>query len=246
MSSTAGRAVLVTGTDTGVGKTFVTAGLAQLLRERGVDVGVMKPVETGWPAEWGRWPADAESLREAAQIDDPVEDVVPYVFQDPVAPQVCADRARIPIEMSRIRESLDRLRTRHQVVLVEGAGGLAVPLDDGLDFAGMAEELDLPILVVARAHLGTLNHTFLTVHYARARGLQVLGVIANRLERSLVDPSTSTNPSMIARMCDVPVLGVVPFEPEADSMAEVSRICGKCIDVDRLLGLIFPPIGEQS
>jgi len=234
-SSTPGIALLVTGTDMGVGKTYVAAGLARLLRERGIDVGVMKPIELGWSRADGEWPPDAEMLREAAGVDDPVEDIVPYVFEEMVAPQVAADRLHQPIEAEVMKAALDRLRAKHQIVLIEGSGGLAVPLDDGFDQASFAEMCSLPILVVSRAHVGTLNHTFLTVHYARSRGLEVAGIVANRLDRTLNDPSAPTNAKMMERMCGVPVLGVVPFRPESDTLEDVVSTCGACFDMDTFM-----------
>lgn len=238
MSSSPGLALLVTGTDMGVGKTYVAAGLARLLRDRGVDVGVMKPIELGWSRDDGPWPPDAELLREAAGSDDPIEDVVPYVFEDMVAPQVAADRVREPIEVDVLRAALDRLRSRHQIVIVEGSGGLAVPLDDGYDLASFAHDCSLPVLIVTRAHVGTLNHTFLTTHYAQSRGLDIVGIVANRLDDALQDPSASTNHKMMERMCKVPVLGVVPFRPESDTLEEVVNTCGQCFDLDTFLSRV--------
>lgn len=228
-------AFLVTGTDMGVGKTFIAAGLARMLKDRGLKVGVMKPIEVGWEQQGDHWPPDADTLRAAAGSDDAVEDVVPYVFAAEVAPQVSADKLRQPIETERIREALDRLRRKYDVVVVEGVGGLAVPLDDGYDLASLAKDLDLPILVVARAHVGTLNHTFLTVNYAVQRGIEVLGIVANRLDRRQADPSTGTNSTMMERMNKVPVLGVVPFRPEADHLDEVVDTCKQCFDMELFL-----------
>ena len=230
-----GAAILITGTDLGVGKTFVATGLAHLLRKRGLSVGVMKPISIGWPKAAGEWPHDAERLREAAACDDPVTDIAPYIFEDYIAPQLAADRQRHPIELDVIKAALDRLRAKHDIVLVEGVGGLAVPLDDGVDLATMAELCGLAVLVVARAHVGTLNHTFLTIHYARSRGLQVVGVIANQFDQSLHDPTAPTNASMIERMCDVPVLGVIPFKPEAVDLEEVVSTCETCFDLEKLV-----------
>ncbi len=233
-----GIAVLVTGTDLGVGKTFVSSGLAVSLRNRGVKVGVMKPVEIGWPSDGGPWPTDADTLRQAADVDDALEDVCPYVFEEMLAPQLAADRARMPIEAERIRASLDRLRSRYDIVLVEGVGGLAVPLDDGFDLADLAAMCGLPVLIVARAHIGTLNPTFLTVHYARSKGLEIAGIVANRLDTTLEDPTASTNARMMERMCSVPVLGVIPNQPETDHVEGVAELCAQCFDIDRFVDRI--------
>lgn len=237
-SDSPGLALLVTGTDLGVGKTYVAAGLARLLKDRGIDVGVMKPVEVGWPKDTGQWPPDADRLREAAGIDDPIEDVVPYAYEEMVAPQVAADQHHDPVEPDVLKAALDRLRAKHQIVIVEGAGGLAVPIDDGFDMASFAHMCGMPVLVVSRAHVGTLNHTFLTVHYARSRGLEIVGVIANRLDRTLHDPTVDTNARMIERMCGAPVLGMVPFRPESDTLEDVVDTCNSCFDMDAFMNRV--------
>ena len=234
-STEMGKAILVTGTGLGVGKSFVTTGLAAQLRERGVNVGVMKPIEIGWPAEGGPWPSDAEQLCAAAGCDDPIEDVTPYIFEEFIAPQLAADHERRPIELDVIKASLRRLRQKHDVVLIEGVGGLAVPIDDGIDLATMAAECGAAVLIVTRAHVGTLNTTFLTVHYARSRDLNVLGAVANRLDLTMVDPTVSTNAKMIERMCGMPVFGVVPFTEEIDGIDQISKVCGESIDIDKFL-----------
>jgi len=226
--SKVGKAILITGTDVSVGKTFVATGLAAMLRERGVDVGVMKPIEIGWPSEAGPLPNDGYRLMHAAGVDDDTNDVCPYVFEDHVAPWLAADLKREPIEIDHIKECLQRLREKHQVVLVEGIGGLAVPIDEGYDYAQLARDLDMSVLIVARAHIGTLNHTFLTVRYAREYGLDVIGVICNRFDPTLSDPTVSTNAKMIERMCDVQVLGVVPFRDDADNLEDIVSTCREC------------------
>jgi dethiobiotin synthetase len=231
-----GAAILITGTGLGVGKTFVTAGIARALRGRGVDVGVMKPVEVGWDSETdGEWPFDADALRQAAGVDDPREDVIPYIFKPFVSPQVAAHLEKRPIEMNVIHSALHRLREKHEVVLVEGVGGLAVPLDEGIDLATMAEHCGLPVLVVARAHLGTLNDTFLTVHYARSRGLDVIGVVTNLYDSSVEDETTPSNVPMIEQMCQLKVFGRLPLQPDADTFDEVMKSCNSCLNLDGLI-----------
>jgi len=234
--------LLVTGTDTGVGKTFVAAGLARLWNDAGIDVGGMKPAESGHdPLADGVWPADARCLIEAARVADPLDEVAPYVFVPPVAPLVAARDARRPIEPERLRDRFERISARHSFVVVEGAGGLGVPLaefgenDRLFDYADLARLFDIPLLVVARAHLGTLNHCFLTVDYARRRGVEVVGVVLNGLDRSLLDASVPGNAAMVEEMNEVPVLGVVErinsTNPTVDEMADA---CRASIDIDRL------------
>jgi dethiobiotin synthetase len=166
--------LFVTGTDTGVGKTRVACALVAGLVGRGLDVGVMKPVETGVGAEG---PLDALALRTASGADDPLDDVCPLRFALPAAPSVAAAREGRTVELAAVRAAFARQRARHAWLVVEGAGGLLVPLDERLTMADLAGELGLPLLVVARASLGTINHTRLTLEAAEQRGLPVAGVV---------------------------------------------------------------------
>ena len=178
----------------------------------------------------------------AAGVDDPVSDVVPYIFAEMVAPQVAADRTREPIELDRIEESLNRLRAKHDIVIVEGVGGLAVPLDDGINLATLARNCGMKLLVVARAHMGTLNLTYLTVNYARQSGLDVIGVIMNMLDPAVDDPTTSTNRKMIESMCEVPVWGVIPLQEDNDTIEKVVGQCADCVDIDKFIEAVgLPP-----
>lgn len=236
------RGLLVTGTDTGVGKTFVAAGLVRLLRARGIDCGVMKPAETGHDARIaGPWPADARTLAMAAGTLDPLEVVCPYVFAPPVAPLVAARRAGRPIVIERIVDCFERLGARHDFVLVEGAGGLSVPLgefgenDHLFDYADLAKLLGIPLLVVARAHLGTLNHSFLTVHYARARGVHTVAIVLNGLDPTIEDASVQDNAIIAEEMTGIPVIGTLPLVLGGVDINTMAEACGRTIDMDRLL-----------
>jgi dethiobiotin synthetase len=234
------RGLLITGTDTGVGKTFVAAGLAHSLVAEGIDVGVMKPAETGHEPADGPWPRDAKTLAAASQCGDPPDIVVPYVFTPPVAPLVAARRSGRVIEVERLADIFERISARHDFVLVEGAGGLAVPLaefgeaDRLFDFADLARLLDIGLLVVARAHLGTLNHTALTIEYARRRRVPVVGVVVNGLDRSLGDASAIDNPELIEEMGQVPVLGIIDQLEGLVDPARMGEVVRESLDFDRL------------
>jgi dethiobiotin synthetase len=168
--------LFITGTDTGVGKTVVACALARALRAREIDVGVLKPSETGVGE---RGPLDALALREAAGADDPLDDVCPEPRALPAAPAVAGEAEGRPIDLGRIRAAHARIRARHSVVLVEGAGGLLVPLAGETRMADLAAELGHPLLVVARGALGTVNHTLLTLEVAAARRLALAGVVVS-------------------------------------------------------------------
>ena len=228
------RGIFITGTDTGVGKTVVAAGLARLLARKGIRIGVLKPVETGWDGREGRWPPDGEMLARAAGITGAVEDVVPCFYPEPLAPLVAARRAGRPVDLKAIRAAYRRLVSQFAFALVEGAGGLAVPLADGYTFADLAAEFRLPLLVVARPGLGTLNHSFLTVHYARTKDLPVLGVVLCGYNEARADVAEATNPPVLEELCEVPVLGIVPRRPVIQDPDDAAAAVGSGIDLERL------------
>lgn len=199
--------LFVTATDTGVGKTIVTAALARALRLRGVHVGVMKPVTSGCSVRNGELVSDdAELLAWAAGIECD-EDVAPYRLREPIVPVEAAERDGVKIDFNRIADSYERLCKRYDFVLVEGAGGLMVPLNGGLLIADLAARLSLPILVVARPGLGTINHSVLTCFAAGQMGLEVKGVIVNRYpaEPGLAEQGA---PHQIGSLCGAPILGI--------------------------------------
>ena len=176
------RGFFVTGTDTGVGKTVVACALIRQLAARGIDVGAMKPIETGVGDEG---PLDALALQAAAGGVDPLDDVCPQRFSLPAAPSVAASAEGRQVEVWAIRRAYERLSTRHDCVVVEGAGGLLVPASEEHSMADLARELDLPLLIVARAALGTINHTLLSLEAAVARGLSVAGVVISHADGRL-------------------------------------------------------------
>jgi dethiobiotin synthetase len=211
------RGLFVTATDTGVGKTEVACALLRGLRARGVDAAGMKPAQSGVsPGE----PTDADRLLAAAGGADPMALVCPYSFAAPLAPGVAARLAGEEIALSRILDAARALAARHAFLVVEGAGGLLVPLTPRETYADLAVALGLPVLLVARAGLGTVNHTALTAEALRARGLALAGVILNRSAPG-ADPSEPHNASEIERLTGARVLCALPFV--ADIAAREAR-----------------------
>jgi dethiobiotin synthetase len=200
------RGLFITGTDTGVGKTVVAVGLAASLRNSGVDIGVMKPIETGFSLR----SSDAFLLKRMAGVDDLLDSITPYRLKHPLSPFAAAQIERVSIRLEKIRQAYRRLLKKHQAVFVEGAGGLLVPITRKITMADLALCLDLPLLIVSRTNLGTLNHTLLTVEVAKGRGVKVAGVIFNHLvqRRGLAE---KTNPSVIKDFLGVPILGEIPY-----------------------------------
>jgi dethiobiotin synthetase len=222
-----GGALFVTGTDTGVGKTLVACALVRRLRALGHDVGVMKPVETGvGPAG----PADGIALRAATGDADPLEDVCPQRFALPAAPIVAAAAEGRSVDLAVIRAAFERVKLRHDWVIAEGAGGLLVPVTEALSMAELASWLELPLLLVARARLGTLNHTRLTLEAARARGLEVAGVVISRGDAALSDPDARNLARLRSELGELWV-GELPFlAPGAaapDDAIDVARLASR-------------------
>jgi dethiobiotin synthetase len=212
MPSKIPRGIFITGSDTGVGKTVVAAGLAALLRKNGLDVGVMKPISTGCISRRGeRIAFDARFLLRAAGVEDPIDLVCPYRLKTPAAPLVAAEQEGITIDLDRIEKTYRQLSNRHRVILVEGIGGLLTPITPTATVIDLAHRLQLPLIIVSSTRLGTLNHTLLTVRWAQQTGAIVLGVIFNRPCRASRSLAEKTNPAVFSRLCSVPVLGTVPF-----------------------------------
>lgn len=196
----------VTGTDTGVGKTLVACALLRALRASGVDAGGFKPVETG-VGEAG--PLDAIALREAAGGGDALEQVCPQRFALPAAPTVAAEAEGRKVDLAAIDAAFEALSARHEFLVVEGAGGLLVPAAEGLSMADLAGRWHLPLVVVTRAALGTINHTRLTLEAAAARGLRVEGLVVSHADGPL-SAADAANLRPLLDAPGVPLLGVVP------------------------------------
>lgn len=195
------RHLLVTGTDTGIGKTVVAAGLAAALRRRGIDAGVMKPVSCGDRD-------DARFLTRAAGVTDPLDLVNPLFFKRPLAPSVAAAAERRAVDLRPVWAAYRSLSAAHERLVLEGVGGLLVPIRERWTVAHLAKRLRLPLLIVTRPRLGTLNHTALTVLAARAFGLRILGLVVNHATRGRADRRTW---SALEAETGVPILGEVPF-----------------------------------
>jgi dethiobiotin synthetase len=187
MSDTAAkrRGFFITGTDTGVGKTVASCALVRGLRKRGLDVGVMKPIETGVGHEG---PLDAIALREAAGAEEPLEIICPQQFELPAAPNVAAHHEGRIVDLDVIEKTFAEISARHDLVIVEGAGGLLVPTTNDRDMGDLAEMLGLPLIVVARTALGTINHTLLTLREIERRRLELAGVVLSNASGPLSDP----------------------------------------------------------
>ena len=200
--------LFITGTDTGVGKTILTAGLAALLKSRGESFCVFKPVQTGSPDP--AHPEDPDQVKKL--VGDDVETFVSYCFPDPVAPYA-ADPGRT-IQPRKILQDFKELQRKHKTVLVEGAGGVRVPVARHFEMLDLARMLQLPVVVVARPNLGTINHTLLTVDALLAQRLEVKGVVISGWDPANLDPSVNTLLETLDAFLPVPILGTLPLLPQ--------------------------------
>jgi dethiobiotin synthetase len=223
---TSARGVFVTGTDTGVGKTLVACALLRALRARGIDAGAMKPIETG-VGPGG--PADAIALQAAAGGRDPLADVCPQPFALAAAPAAAARAERRAVDLAAIDAAYERLRARRELLVVEGAGGLLVPITAKFAMADLAQRMGLPLLVVARAALGTINHTRLTLESARARGLAVAGVVISHSD-GVLSAADTANLDELRRELGAALLSEIP------ALAPGAAPHASLLDLDSLLG----------
>lgn len=224
IGSTGTKGIFISGTDTGVGKSIVAAAIALSLRNAGLRVAVLKPVTSGAVLLDGRLVSeDAELLRWASECTAPDNDIAPYLLREPLAPSESAAREGVVIELSLVREAFDRLSVSHDFVIVEGAGGLLVPLAKNLLVADLVIKLSLPLIIVARPNLGTVNHTLMTCECARSRGIEVLGVVING-QPAQPDLAEDYAARVISEYAAVPVLAVLPRCSEVNEKAIVESL----------------------
>lgn len=201
------RGIFVTGTDTDVGKTIISGGLAAVLKESGVDVGVFKPMLSGIHRDDPK--SDTKVLQSMSETGLTEKEITPFAFNEPLAPYIAARLEGQVIDMAGVIAHFQEIQDKHEFFVVEGAGGISVPLGENFLVSDVIKALKLPIIIVARPNLGTFNHTFLTVQYARSQDIPIVGVIINgRSDTS--DLAERTNPELMEKFCDVPVLGVTP------------------------------------
>jgi dethiobiotin synthetase len=212
------RSYFITGTDTGVGKTHVTAALLTKLRQQGVKAAAFKPIACG---PGGR--NDAKIYRRIMGNEVSLDAINPVYLRLPLAPSVAAKLEGREISRHVIRTAYRSLLAAYPVVLVEGAGGLMVPIQRDYFIADLAKELDLPVVIVCRLSLGTINHTTLTVRQAQITGLKVAGIILNDTlgRRGMAE---RTNISYLPDVTGVPLLGLVRRGSRPDVTLLVNRL----------------------
>ncbi len=236
----------ITGTDTGVGKTWIAAGLTWVVKRRNINAAYFKPLQSGCPNRDGKLiPTDALLARDLAGLNEPLDLLTPIALRLPLAPGVAAREAGVEVDLARIAQAYWPLVRRYDFLVVEGAGGLYVPLV-GTKFLvlDMIRWFKLPLVVVGRAGLGTINHTVLTVKAAQEAGVPVMGVILNQYPEK---PSLAeeTNPEVIEDLCGVPILGLVPRvtgldfpEDRERFLAALDQVCSTLAEAAQALAFL--------
>ena len=228
--------VFVTGTGTGIGKTIISAGIAYYLRSKGLDVGVMKPFATGAKRYSRKYSSeDVAFLSLAAKSEDSEKLMNPYFFQVAASPYVAAKLLRRkPASLDVALRAARKLEGRHEFLVVEGIGGLLVPISANTTVADFASKLGLPVIIVTLPVLGTLNHTLLTVQACKKYRLDINAIIINQMPRN-ADPVTRQSPQAIKDITGVSYVGIV----EAFNHPSPRSISGalETLDIDRILSV---------
>ncbi|MED1470723.1 dethiobiotin synthase [Bacillus salipaludis] len=223
--------IFITGTDTDVGKTIISSGIAAVLKEQQLDVGVFKPLLSGILREDPR--SDTSLLKQLSKSSLSYEEITPYVFKEPLAPYVAAKLEGKSVRMEEVLCHWEKIKEKHEFFIVEGAGGISVPLGEQFLVSDLIKELELPIVIVARPNLGTVNHIFLTVQYAKSLGLTIAGIVLNGISEQ-PDLAEKTNPKLIEELCGVPILGITPKLRDL-TLENIKNMVKEHIDVTLLL-----------
>jgi dethiobiotin synthetase len=228
------KAYFITGTDTGVGKTSITAGLAGSMRKIGIDVGVMKPIATGYPNKTGFKSSDVAKLVEAASIKDPENLINPVFLPLPTSPYDATKLLELSVDMPLIFEQFKKLLSLHEVLLVEGIGGIMTPITKNFFVADMIKGMGIETIIVTRATIGTLNHTVMTCKMCKDYGIKIRGLVINNFDEKGT-PAEKNSPSTLYELTNIPILGTIPFIRDLNNLEKMIEYAGKNIDVKSLI-----------
>ncbi len=225
------KSLFITGTDTDVGKTYITAGLAVIIRKIGIDVGVMKPFAAGTAQKKGYKSEDIEILSRAAMVCDPESIVNPQFFPIPASPYTAWKKLKTKPKVSTILSSFKKLTKLHDMVLVEGMGGIMTPILKNYYITNLIKEMKIPTVIVTRSKVGTVNHTIMTVKMCEKYKIPIKGIIINNFDKGYPVKELKRD---LENITNVPVLGSIPFIRDMGD-SSLYRIFKKNIDLKSLL-----------
>lgn len=213
----------VTGTDTGVGKTLISSALVCHFAQRGLRSAGMKPIAAGCKlSSGGMISEDVLQLRMASNVELPLKVVNPYAFEPPLAPHIAAEMAGMRIELDIIQDAFKKAAEAVDILIVEGVGGFRVPLNEAEDTSDLARKLGLPVILVVGVRLGCLNHALLTAESIVARGLRLVGWVANDIDPEV--GAKKENLESLGKLITAPCLGVVSFQQHPDFRVTASML----------------------
>lgn len=225
------KSLFVAGTDTDVGKTYIAAGLAVAIRKMGIDVGVMKPFAAGSAQKKGYKSEDIEILSRAAQVCDPENLVNPQFFPIPASPYTAWKKLKTKPKVSTILSSFKKLSKLHDMLLIEGMGGIMTPILKNYYITNLIKEMKIPTVIVTRSKIGTVNHTIMTVKMCEKYKIPIKGIIINDFDKGYPIKDLKRD---LENLTDVPVLGAIPFIKDM-SDTSLNQIFKKNIDLKALL-----------
>jgi len=225
------KSIFITGTDTDVGKTYITAGLAVTLRKMGKDVGVMKPFAAGNAQKNGFKSEDVEILLNAAQVNDPENLVNPQFFSIPASPYTAWKKLKTKPKIPTILKSFRKLSNLHEMLLVEGMGGVMTPILKNYHVTNLIKEMKIPTIIVTRSKVGTVNHTLMTVKMCEKYKIPIKGIIINNFDKGYPINQLKND---LQNLTGVKILGSIPFLKDL-SDASLYRIFKKNIDLKSIL-----------
>ena len=225
------KSIFITGTDTDIGKTYITAGLAVTLRKMGVDIGVMKPFAAGNAQKNGFKSEDVEILSKAAQVNDSENLVNPQFFPIPASPYTAWKKLKIKPKIPTILKSFKKLSNLHEMLLIEGMGGVMTPILKDYYITNLIKEMKIPTIIVTRSKVGTVNHTIMTVKFCEKFKIPIKGIIINNFDKGYPVKQLKND---LEGLTGVKVLGSIPFLKNL-SDTSLYRTFKKNIDMKTIL-----------
>lgn len=226
------KSYFITGTDTDVGKTYVTAGLASAIKKNGIDIGIMKPFAAGIKEITGYKSKDVQILSEAAQVKDDEKLINPYFFPIPASPYTATQNLGIKVDIAIAMDSFKKLKMMHDFLLVEGMGGVMTPILEDYFITDLVKDMNLETIIVCSSRIGTVNHTLLTCKMCKNSGIKIRGIIINNLDEHGYPLDELKRD--LESLTQLPVIGIIPYIQNF-SIEKISEIVSKEIDITSLV-----------
>lgn len=226
------KSYFITGTDTDVGKTYVTAGLASAIKKNGIDIGIMKPFAAGIKEITGYKSKDVQILSEAAQVKDDEKLINPYFFPIPASPYTATQNLGIKVDIAIAMDSFKKLKMMHDFLLVEGMGGVMTPILEDYFITDLVKDMNLETIIICSSRIGTVNHTLMTCKICKNSGIKIRGIIINNLDEHGYPLDELKRD--LESLTQLPVIGIIPYIQNF-SIEKISEIVSKEIDITSLV-----------